>query len=96
MGRNFCALFLNRLEVYCQVSAFADQIFRTGFVHADPHPGNLLVRRRPGSEGDGRRRANTQLVILDHGLYETLPANLRAPLCRQGTVLDCWCTRTYV
>ena len=24
---------------------FAEQIFHTGFVHADPHPGNLMVRK---------------------------------------------------
>ena len=41
--------------------AFSEMIFIHGFVHADPHPGNLLVRRGP----DGR----AQLVLLDHGLY---------------------------
>ncbi|KAJ8950623.1 hypothetical protein NQ318_010822 [Aromia moschata] len=41
--------------------AFGCQIFQTGFVHADPHPGNVLVRRRLGK---------TELVILDHGLYQ--------------------------
>ena len=31
------------------VSAFAQQIFRAGFVHSDPHPGNVLVRK--GADG---------------------------------------------
>ncbi|GLH01541.1 uncharacterized protein GBIM_07669 [Gryllus bimaculatus] len=52
---------------------FAEQIFHTGFVHADPHPGNVLVRHGP----DGK----AQLVVLDHGLYEVLPARVRKSLC---------------
>ncbi|KAI8905149.1 ABC1 family-domain-containing protein [Gorgonomyces haynaldii] len=44
------------------VKVFADQIFRTGFVHCDPHPGNILVRKHP-------KYHNTQVVLLDHGLY---------------------------
>ena len=36
--------------------AFADQLFRRGILHADPHPGNLLVQPGP------------RLVLLDHGL----------------------------
>lgn len=55
--------------------AFAEQIFGTGFVHADPHPGNVLLRRN--ADGDGR----AQIVLLDHGLYEDLPAEVRRPLC---------------
>ena len=27
------------------VRIFAEQVFHTGFVHADPHPGNLMVRK---------------------------------------------------
>ncbi|XP_075230033.1 putative aarF domain-containing protein kinase 5 isoform X3 [Lycorma delicatula] len=52
---------------------FAEQIFHTGFVHADPHAGNVLVRK------DKYNKA--QLIILDHGLYETVPANVRKSLC---------------
>lgn len=53
--------------------AFGEQIFHTGFVHADPHPGNVLVRKGP----DGK----AQLVLLDHGLYEILPEDVRQSLC---------------
>jgi ubiquinone biosynthesis protein len=38
---------------------YADQMLRRGILHADPHPGNLLVQ--PGSTGP-------RLVLLDHGL----------------------------
>ena len=27
---------------------FSEQIFHTGFVHADPHPGNILIRKVGG------------------------------------------------
>lgn len=46
------------------IQAFAEQIFYTGFIHSDPHPGNVLVRKGP----DGK----AQLVLLDHGLYQFL------------------------
>ncbi|XP_062370083.1 uncharacterized aarF domain-containing protein kinase 5, partial [Cinclus cinclus] len=55
------------------IQVFAEQIFYTGFIHADPHPGNVLVRRGP----DGK----AQLVLLDHGLYESLSERERASLC---------------
>uniref|UniRef100_A0A8C3U3T1 AarF domain containing kinase 5 n=1 Tax=Catharus ustulatus TaxID=91951 RepID=A0A8C3U3T1_CATUS len=55
------------------IQVFAEQIFYTGFIHADPHPGNVLVRRGP----DGK----AQLVLLDHGLYETLSERDRVSLC---------------
>ncbi|KAJ2784002.1 hypothetical protein H4R18_001394 [Coemansia javaensis] len=44
---------------------FAFQIFVTGNVHGDPHPGNILVRQNPHAT----RRREPQLVLLDHGLY---------------------------
>ncbi|XP_033635969.1 uncharacterized aarF domain-containing protein kinase 5-like [Asterias rubens] len=54
------------------IEAFAEQIFRTGFVHADPHPGNIFVRK--GKDG------LAELVLLDHGLYEELPSDVRLAL----------------
>ncbi|XP_054620304.1 uncharacterized aarF domain-containing protein kinase 5 isoform X1 [Dunckerocampus dactyliophorus] len=56
------------------IRAFAEQIFYTGFIHADPHPGNVLVRRGPDNKAE--------LVLLDHGLYEYLSQHDRAALCK--------------
>lgn len=39
---------------------FAYQIFNTGFTHADPHNGNIFIRRNPKSN-------DLQIVLLDHG-----------------------------
>ncbi|XP_008300864.1 putative aarF domain-containing protein kinase 5 isoform X2 [Stegastes partitus] len=56
------------------IRTFAEQIFYTGFIHADPHPGNVLVRRGPDNKAE--------LVLLDHGLYEYLTEQDRESLCR--------------
>ncbi|MCJ8745985.1 hypothetical protein PDJAM_G00136670 [Pangasius djambal] len=56
------------------IRTFAEQIFYTGFIHADPHPGNVLVRRGPDKKAE--------LVLLDHGLYERLSKSDRAALCQ--------------
>ncbi|KAJ1815211.1 hypothetical protein LPJ75_002450, partial [Coemansia sp. RSA 2598] len=54
---------------------FAEMIFVHGFLHCDPHPGNLFVRPRdPAKTSHGY---NFDLVLLDHGLYRRLPARLR-------------------
>jgi len=53
--------------------AFGDQIFISGFVHADPHQGNMLVRKRPNGKH--------QLVILDHGLYVEETEAFRQQYC---------------
>lgn len=50
---------------------FTDQIFVHGFVHSDPHPGNLLVRRRKDDP------SKPLLVLLDHGLYRELDSSFR-------------------
>ena len=43
------------------ISVFSHQLFVTGFVHSDPHPGNMFVRSSP--------RGGAEVVLLDHGLY---------------------------
>lgn len=55
------------------LKVFGRQIFAYGFVHSDPHPGNLLARY--GKYG------KQELVILDHGLYIDLPHDFRLDYC---------------
>jgi ubiquinone biosynthesis protein len=60
------ALARKVVELYCQ------QIFTDGCYHADPHPGNLLVRAEPGSpEGFA-------IVFLDFGAVAEISPNMRA------------------
>jgi len=56
---------------------FADMIFLDGFVHCDPHPGNLLVRSRKDTRGN----VHPEIVLLDHGLYVELKDPLRRDWC---------------
>ncbi|KAL0936938.1 protein kinase-like protein [Colletotrichum truncatum] len=51
------------------IELFSAQMFRYGFVHCDPHPGNIFVRRLPSGK--------PEIVLLDHGLYITLSEDLR-------------------
>jgi len=53
---------------------FCEQIFHHGFVHCDPHPGNVLIRKNPSGQG-------IQLVLLDHGLYRKLDDKFRLDYC---------------
>ncbi|KAK3086297.1 hypothetical protein FSP39_016491 [Pinctada imbricata] len=55
------------------VRAFSDQIFLHGFVHADPHPGNVFIRKD--------KNGKAELVLLDHGLYDKLTPTHRQALC---------------
>mgnify|MGYP003684359835 CR=1 FL=1 len=68
-------------------SAFAAMVFEHGFVHCDPHAGNLLARPMPTDNIGGHRRGQghnqgaaaggAQLVLLDHGMYRTLSEEYR-------------------
>lgn len=48
---------------------YSEMIFNRGFVHSDPHPGNILVRKS--------EKGSTDIVLLDHGLYATLSDDFR-------------------
>lgn len=54
-------------------AAFAAMTFVFGFVHADPHPGNQLVRRNPNPGFAG----TPQIVLIDHGLCIRLGEQFR-------------------
>lgn len=51
MGKTFAKVIVRMIHKY-------------GFVHADPHSGNMLVRKDEKNQD--------QLVLLDHGLYQEL------------------------
>ena len=55
---------------------FNKQIFQLGFIHSDPHPGNLFVRKEIVNG-----KLITRLVLLDHGLYRDLDDNFRINYC---------------
>ncbi|KAJ3178340.1 putative aarF domain-containing protein kinase 1 [Geranomyces variabilis] len=64
---------------------YSEMIFITGFVHCDPHPGNVFVRPRarpllsyiPFLSAFLSNPHNFQIVLLDHGLYRQLKPSFR-------------------
>ncbi|KAK7571912.1 hypothetical protein V9T40_014384 [Parthenolecanium corni] len=48
---------------------YGEMIFKHGFVHSDPHPGNILVKKS--------EKGTTDIILLDHGLYATLSDDFR-------------------
>ncbi|XP_050445118.1 aarF domain-containing kinase 1 [Cataglyphis hispanica] len=60
---------LNPYEVTSKLGRlYSHMIFIEGFVHSDPHPGNILVRNR---------NSEAEIVLLDHGLYANLSDQFR-------------------
>ncbi|XP_067894700.1 aarF domain-containing protein kinase 1 isoform X1 [Heterodontus francisci] len=53
---------------------YSEMIFVNGFVHCDPHPGNVLVRKSPQTN-------KGEIVLLDHGLYQNLTEEFRLDYC---------------
>lgn len=49
---------------------YSEMIFNTGFVHSDPHPGNILVHKSPDTK-------RLEIILLDHGLYANLSEQFR-------------------
>ena len=68
------------------VAAYLKQIFEDGFVHADPHPGNLFVTPVPGQDGEP---VTWRLTFVDFGMMARIPdtvrSNLRELLIAVGT-----------
>uniref|UniRef100_A0A0A9BUQ2 ABC1 atypical kinase-like domain-containing protein n=1 Tax=Arundo donax TaxID=35708 RepID=A0A0A9BUQ2_ARUDO len=56
------------------IELFGEMIFVHGFVHGDPHPGNILV----SPQGHGK----FSLVLLDHGIYRELDQKFRLDYCQ--------------
>ncbi|KQJ88242.1 uncharacterized aarF domain-containing protein kinase 1 isoform X2 [Brachypodium distachyon] len=56
------------------IELFGEMIFVHGFVHGDPHPGNILV----SPQGQGR----FSLVLLDHGIYKEFDPKFRLDYCQ--------------
>ena len=54
-------LFFNQIA-YKLGLFYSEMIFVNGYVHCDPHPGNIFVRRDPSN--------GVEIVFLDHGLYQ--------------------------
>lgn len=52
-----------RYVMQIMVELFSAQMFSWGWCHADPHPGNIIIRPNPHDP------TLPQLVLLDHGLY---------------------------
>ncbi|MCV2395243.1 AarF/UbiB family protein [Actinotalea sp. M2MS4P-6] len=57
------------LDVYLR------QVFEDGFVHADPHPGNIFVTPGPDGGADGWR-----LTFVDFGMVARIPDGVRVTL----------------
>ncbi|BES92914.1 ABC1 family [Nesidiocoris tenuis] len=61
---------IDRFEVSDKLGKlYSEMIFRKGYVHSDPHPGNILVRKTPSG--------TAEIVLLDHGLYQTLTDTIK-------------------
>ncbi|KAG5895660.1 hypothetical protein JTB14_008669 [Gonioctena quinquepunctata] len=48
---------------------YSKMIFIHGFVHSDPHPGNILVKKS--------KKGHCDIILLDHGLYADLKDDFR-------------------
>ncbi|CAH2328448.1 uncharacterized aarF domain-containing kinase 1 [Pelobates cultripes] len=53
---------------------YSEMIFVHGFVHCDPHPGNVLVRKNLETN-------SPEIILLDHGLYQVLTESFRLDYC---------------
>jgi len=47
-------------------------IFTHGFVHCDPHPGNVLINPLKPSLENKDKNSEFEIVLIDHGLYTVI------------------------
>ena len=55
--------------------AFNYMIFENGFVHSDPHPGNIFVRKIDSESW--YKGPELKVILLDHGIYTQLTDQVR-------------------
>ncbi|KAF7321358.1 ABC1-domain-containing protein [Mycena kentingensis (nom. inval.)] len=66
---------IDRNQVALQIAhIFNEMVLLNGWFHADPHAGNLLIRRSPP---ESKSTHNFEIVLLDHGQYFDLEPELR-------------------
>ncbi|KAK3845108.1 MAG: ABC1 family-domain-containing protein [Linnemannia gamsii] len=63
---------------------FSQMIYKDGFLHCDPHPGNIMIRPTPAGSPSHR---NFEIVVLDHGLYRELSPEFRLGYARLWTAI---------
>uniref|UniRef100_A0AC34RRZ2 ABC1 atypical kinase-like domain-containing protein n=1 Tax=Panagrolaimus sp. JU765 TaxID=591449 RepID=A0AC34RRZ2_9BILA len=59
---------------------YSEMIFIKGYVHCDPHPGNVLIKKNTTTK-------ITEIILLDHGLYSTLSDEFRIDYCKLWNAL---------
>lgn len=59
------------------LDTYLQQIFEDGFVHADPHPGNLFVTLLPSNDGEP---VKWQLTFVDFGMVARVPDSIKSSL----------------
>lgn len=70
------------------LASYFEQIFKAGFFHADPHPGNIFVRPRPdipwppADEQGSKGKRPFWLIFIDFGMMGRVPA-IQGKLLRQ-------------
>jgi aarF domain-containing kinase len=68
------------------MKVFSEMIFLHGFIHCDPHPGNVFVHcLEPAKKrflGLSSVPARWELVLLDHGLYREISTEFRLNYAR--------------
>ncbi|KAG0248409.1 hypothetical protein BG011_000105 [Mortierella polycephala] len=63
---------------------FSQMIYKDGFVHCDPHPGNVMIRPTPPGSPSPR---SFEIILLDHGLYRELTPEFRLDYAHLWTAI---------